>query len=111
MGGGRGAGGEGGTLRPRRSPPPPPPPPPPPAPLPPPILFCDGSPGARRGERGAGCPLRLIFCALLIASFSCLSTGCARRPEVTVYCAHDREFADAILRRFTDETKIDFAVR
>jgi iron(III) transport system substrate-binding protein len=36
--------------------------------------------------------------------------GCTQAPEVTVYCAHDREFADAVLQRFTEQTGIQVAV-
>src|SRR5580700_2655552 len=44
-----------------------------------------------------------VLCALPLA-------GCSRGPEVTVYCAHDREFAEAVLDRFTKETGIQVAV-
>jgi iron(III) transport system substrate-binding protein len=50
----------------------------------------------------AGC-LLAIACAAL--------TGCTNGPEVTVYCAHDREFADDILQRFTEQTGIKVTVR
>jgi len=49
---------------------------------------------------------RVLFAALGFLPLA----GCARGPEVTVYCAHDREFADAILDRFTKETGIHVAV-
>ncbi len=59
------------------------------------------------------CPrLRNLFAtsvACAVAAF--ILTGCARGPEVVVYCAHDREFADDILRRFSDETGIKAVVR
>jgi iron(III) transport system substrate-binding protein len=37
--------------------------------------------------------------------------GCSRGPEVVVYCAHDREFAEPMLDQFTKETGIHVAVR
>jgi iron(III) transport system substrate-binding protein len=37
--------------------------------------------------------------------------GCTRGPEVTVYCAHDREFAQPMLERFETETGIKVVVR
>jgi iron(III) transport system substrate-binding protein len=47
--------------------------------------------------------LVVVICALPLA-------GCTGSPEVTVYCAHDREFAEAVLERFTKETGIQVAV-
>src|SRR5579859_4406365 len=37
--------------------------------------------------------------------------GCSSGPDVTVYCAHDREFAEAILDRFTADTGLRVAVK
>jgi iron(III) transport system substrate-binding protein len=51
---------------------------------------------------------RLLSC---LAALSLLFAGCTRGPEVTVYCAHDREFAEAILQQFTRDTGIDCVVR
>jgi iron(III) transport system substrate-binding protein len=46
-----------------------------------------------------------------IAGLSLLVAGCTRGPEVTVYCAHDREFAESILQQFTKDTGIECNVR
>jgi iron(III) transport system substrate-binding protein len=53
-------------------------------------------------------PIRVCF--LLIAVF-CSLPGCARGPEVTVYCAHDREFAEPMLEKFEADTGIRVTVR
>lgn len=49
----------------------------------------------------AGPILRLIVTLGVL-----LAAGCGRDAGVTVYCAHDREFAEAQLQRFTAETGI-----
>jgi iron(III) transport system substrate-binding protein len=36
--------------------------------------------------------------------------GCTGAPQVTVYCAHDREFVEPVLERFTSDTGIHVAV-
>jgi iron(III) transport system substrate-binding protein len=53
------------------------------------------------------CRIRALFCALLGAALSHLA-ACQRSaaPQVVVYCAHDREFAEPILQRFTKQTGI-----
>jgi iron(III) transport system substrate-binding protein len=47
---------------------------------------------------------------LLAVLFFLPFAGCARGPEVTVYCAHDREFVEPVLERFTRDTGIRVAV-
>jgi iron(III) transport system substrate-binding protein len=56
-------------------------------------------------------PRRRFFDALVTLVGSALLTGCTRGPEVTVYCAHDQEFALPILEQFTKETGIAHNVR
>jgi iron(III) transport system substrate-binding protein len=49
-------------------------------------------------------PLFTVLGSLFLA-------GCSRGPEVTVYSAHDREFAEPMLEKFEKETGIKVAVR
>ncbi len=52
-------------------------------------------------------PIHSLF--LLFLAFV-LSSGCSRSPRVVVYCAHDQEFADHVLRTFAKETAIQVDV-
>ncbi len=57
-------------------------------------------------------PILLRTCIALSAVLcSFLVPGCSHGPEVTVYCAHDREFAEPILDKFQADTGIHVAVR
>ncbi len=56
--------------------------------------------------------MRRNFVALLLVAVAALLPGCQRGPQpVVVYCAHDREFAEEILRAFTKKTGIPVAER
>lgn len=57
-------------------------------------------------------PILLRICLTVIAVLGSLHlAGCSRGPEVTVYCAHDREFAEPMLDKFKADTGIQVAVR
>jgi len=54
---------------------------------------------------------RSICLPFIIIVGSLLLPGCSHGPEVTVYCAHDREFAEPMLEKFKQDTGIQVAVR
>src|SRR2546423_11954244 len=54
----------------------------------------------------------LAACLGLLPALGCLVlSGCTRGRQVTVYCAHDREFAEPMLQQFESETGIHVTVR
>jgi iron(III) transport system substrate-binding protein len=54
----------------------------------------------------------LVVLALSFVAAMAIAPGCQRGPQpVVVYCAHDREFAEEILRAFTQKTGIPVAER
>jgi iron(III) transport system substrate-binding protein len=53
---------------------------------------------------------RSICLTLLLTITALLAPGCSHGPEVTVYCAHDREFAEPMLEKFKQDTGIQVAV-
>src|SRR6516162_10340640 len=52
-----------------------------------------------------------VACPLIPLLFVFPLAGCSSGPDVTVYCAHDREFAEDVLKQFESKTGLTVAVR
>lgn len=67
----------------------------------------------KQDEKAIRCRAGLLLAVLLLslAAVFTAASGCARRDRLVVYCAHDAEFADALLRLFESRSGIPVAVR
>src|SRR5437868_1102223 len=58
------------------------------------------------------CPMVVrVLCTVVSCSLALLPTGCTHAPDLTVYCAHDREFAEDVLKQFEKNSGLTVAVR
>jgi iron(III) transport system substrate-binding protein len=58
------------------------------------------------------CPMVVrILCTIVCCSLALIAAGCTPSPDLTVYCAHDREFAEDILKQFEQKSGLTVAVR